>query len=139
MKLNVIIFSAVLFVSCGAGTGENAKSDTAAATQQAIVNTGGVGVDSANNMSGSNLIAANDCLTCHKIDGTSNGPSYRQIAAKYDLNEGNIENLAYKIIKGGKGLWGQNAMTPHPNLPRPQAQEMVRYILTLRDSSATIK
>ena len=133
----IIITALVIFlISCGAGTGENAKSGTAAAVQQAIVNTGGVGVDSANNMSGSNLIASNDCLTCHKINEKSNGPSYEQIANKYELNQGNIDNLSYKIIKGGKGLWGQNAMTPHPNLPRPQAEEMVRYILSLRDSSA---
>ena len=67
------------------------------------------------------------------------GPSYAQIANKYESNQGNVENLADRIIKGGKGLWGQNAMTPHPNLPVPQAQEMVKYILSLRDTSGTTK
>ena len=65
------------------------------------------------------------------------GPSYKQIADKYDLNQGNIENLADKIIKGGKGLWGNAAMNAHPQLSEPQAQEMVRYILTLRDANST--
>jgi cytochrome c len=67
------------------------------------------------------------------------GPSYEQIADKYELNQGNIENLANKIIKGGKGLWGSAAMTPHPNLPEAQAQEMARYILELRNAADTTK
>ena len=134
----LIIFSAVIFLnSCGGGAGKTAASDTASKAQDDMINTGGVGIDSAENMSGSNLIAANDCLTCHKINETSMGPSYEQVAAKYELNQGNVENLAGRIIKGGKGLWGQNAMTPHPNLSEQQAQQMVRYILSLKNSSAT--
>lgn len=134
----IFLFTAISFLAaCGAGTGETNKSDSANATQS-IINTGGSGIDTAN-VSGSRLIAANDCLTCHKIDEQSTGPSYRQIADKYELNQGNIENLANKIIKGGKGLWGQNAMTPHPSLPEPQAQEMARYILSLRNASDTTK
>lgn len=139
MKINTVILAAILFASCQGGAGKNEKSDTASAAQQAIVNTGGVGVDSAENMSGSNLIATNDCLTCHKINETSTGPSYKQIADKYELNQGNIENLATKIIKGGTGLWGNAVMTPHPTLARPQAQEMVRYILSLRNTADTAK
>jgi hypothetical protein len=36
-------------------------------------------------------------------------------------------------------LCGQNAMTPHPNLSEADAQEMVRYIFTLKNSSDTTK
>ena len=111
MKIISAITWVILFASCGAGAGKNEKSDTAAATEQAIINTGGSSVDSAQNMRGSNLIAANDCLTCHKINEKSVGPSYQQIADKYEINQGNIENLADRIITGGKGLWGNNAMT----------------------------
>ncbi len=134
-----IIFIAISFLAaCGAGTGETAKSDSANATTE-IQNRGGTEVDTAQNISGAQLIAANDCLTCHKISEKSFGPSYQQIANRYENNQGNVQNLASRIITGGKGLWGQNAMTPHPNLPEPQAQEMVRYILSLRNSSDTTK
>ena len=138
MKAFVFFVAISFLAACGAGTGETNKSDSANATTD-IINAGGTNVDTAQNISGSQLIAANDCLTCHKIDEKSNGPSYRQIANRYENNQGNVENLADKIIKGGKGLWGQNAMTPHPTLTEPQAQEMARYILSLRNTSDTTK
>lgn len=137
MKMYVPILSLILFVSCKSGTGKTPGSDSANATQN-IINTAGAGGDSVA-ASGSKLIAANDCLTCHQINQKSFGPSYQQIANKYENNQGNIENLADRIIKGGKGLWGQNAMTPHPNLSTPVAEQMVRYILTLRDTTAASK
>ncbi len=39
--------------------------------------------------------------------------------------------LANKIISGGSGIWGAQAMTPHPELAESDAREMVRYILSL--------
>src|SRR5690242_20457562 len=138
MKAFIFLIATFLLAACGAGTGETSKSDSANPTQD-IQNTGGTGVDTAENISGSQLIAANDCLTCHKIDEKSVGPSYIQIANRYEDNQGNVENLADKIIKGGKGLWGNAAMTPHPNLSEPNAQEMAKYILSLRNTSDTTK
>ncbi|HEY2726243.1 MAG TPA: c-type cytochrome [Parafilimonas sp.] len=134
MKFYVAALAFILFASCKSGTGKTAASDSSNATQ-AIINTGGAGTDSGA-AGGSKLIAANDCLTCHKINEKSFGPSYQQIANKYENNQGNIENLADRIIKGGKGLWGQNAMTPHPHLSEQQSEAMVQYILSLRDSSS---
>lgn len=134
MKAFIFFIALFFLTACGAGTGETSKSDSANATQD-IINTGGTGADSAENISGSQLIAANDCLTCHKIDEKSVGPSYTQIANRYEDNQGNVENLANKIIKGGKGLWGTVAMTPHPTVSEPQAQKMARYILSLRDTT----
>ena len=134
----IILFTAISFLAaCGAGTGETNKSDSANATED-IINKGGTGIDTAN-AEGSRYIAANDCLTCHKINEKNVGPSYTQIANRYENNQGNVENLADKIIKGGKGLWGQNAMTPHPNIPEPEAQSMASYILSLRNTSDTTK
>lgn len=137
MKFFLLFIAVSFLAACGAGTGETSKSDSPNATQS-IINTGGTSIDTAN-VSGNNLIAANDCLTCHKIDEKSTGPSYKEIANRYENNQGNVENLANKIIKGGKGLWGQTAMTPHPTLTEPQAQEMAHYILSLRNASDTTK
>jgi len=129
MKYSIIISALFFFAACKGSTGKTAASDTSTATSN-IINTGGTNIDSAENISGNNLIAANDCLTCHKINETSFGPSYKQIANKYEMNEGNIDNLADRIIRGGKGLWGQNEMTPHRNVTQAQARSMAKYILS---------
>lgn len=134
MKFISIIAAVILLAACNGGAGKTEASDSTNKTE-AIINNGGTDRDNAKNISGSQLIAANDCLTCHKISEKSFGPSYQQIANRYEDNQGNVENLADRIVKGGKGLWGQNAMTPHSNLAVPQAEQMVRYILSLRDTT----
>ncbi|MET0298572.1 MAG: c-type cytochrome [Flavitalea sp.] len=78
------------------------------------------------------LIAGSDCLTCHKVDEKVNGPSYRDVAAKYESTDANIEMLSKKVIEGGSGVWGAMAMTPHPSLAPEDAKEMVKYILSLK-------
>ena len=80
---------------------------------------------------GKELIAQSDCLTCHKEQEKLIGPSYAEVAAKYEETEANITLLAGKIISGGQGVWGQVPMTPHPNVSEEQAEDMVKYILSL--------
>jgi cytochrome c len=135
MKHKLFIAVTVLFAACKGGAGKT-EDTTKDSTQQIINTVGGTSIDSANEP-GQRLIAANDCFTCHSIDRKSIGPSYRQIANKYDNNEGNVENLANRIIKGATGLWSNNKMTPHPTVSYPQAQSMARYILSLRNAADT--
>lgn len=77
------------------------------------------------------LIETNDCQTCHHVKNTLVGPSLSAIAAKYDESEEVVTTLAAKVIKGGTGVWGDMSMNAHPALSEEEAQEMVRYILTL--------
>lgn len=81
---------------------------------------------------GASLIAKSDCLSCHKNDQKVVGPAYAEVAAKYELNDKNVDYLAGKIIKGGSGVWGEVPMLPHPDLSQKDAREMARYILSLR-------
>jgi cytochrome c len=60
------------------------------------------------------------------------GPSFNDIAAKYPSNEANIDTLANKVIKGGKGNWGDVPMTAHPALALADAKTIVTYILSLK-------
>ncbi|MBW8359720.1 MAG: c-type cytochrome [Weeksellaceae bacterium] len=76
------------------------------------------------------LIEGGDCLSCHKVDTKLVGPSYQEVADKY--NEADIDQLATKIIDGGKGVWGEIPMTPHAGMSRENAKKMVEYILTLK-------
>ncbi len=79
---------------------------------------------------GEKLIAKSDCIGCHNKTQKVIGPSYVDIAAKY--TDKDVDHLADKIISGGKGVWGEVAMTPHPTIAPDDAKEMVRYILSLK-------
>ncbi|MBN7811759.1 c-type cytochrome [Algoriphagus sp. H41] len=73
-----------------------------------------------------------DCATCHMIDRKIIGPSYADIAAKYESTEENVSMLAAKVLAGGAGVWGEVMMSPHPALSEEDAKDMVRYILLLK-------
>lgn len=77
-------------------------------------------------------VKASDCMTCHMVDRKIIGPSYAEVAAKYENTEENVALLASKIISGGAGVWGEVMMTPHPTVSEEDAKDMVRYILLLR-------
>ncbi|MCB0635874.1 MAG: glycosyl hydrolase, partial [Lewinella sp.] len=80
---------------------------------------------------GFRLIARNDCRTCHNTFLKTIGPSYVDIARRYRNNSENIATLVAKVKQGGSGVWGEAAMTPHPDLPDGQVRPMVEYIMSL--------
>lgn len=82
-------------------------------------------------LKGQQLIAGSTCLGCHKEQEKLVGPSYADVAKKYDNTQENITMLANKIIKGGVGVWGEVPMTAHPQINQQDAEEMVKYIFTL--------
>ncbi|WP_226391003.1 c-type cytochrome [Penaeicola halotolerans] len=73
-----------------------------------------------------------DCGSCHMEEKKIVGPTYAEIAAKYEATPENVTMLAEKIIKGGVGNWGEVPMTPHANLSQEDAEDMVKYILLLK-------
>ncbi|WP_276372300.1 ThuA domain-containing protein [Chryseolinea sp. H1M3-3] len=88
---------------------------------------------------GKALIEKSDCKSCHLIDQKSAGPSYKDVAAKYNTQKGAVELLATKVIKGGSGVWGTTEMAAHPQISDADASKMVEYILSLADSKAAKK
>jgi cytochrome c len=80
---------------------------------------------------GLKLIEANDCKTCHATDSKVNGPSYIDIANRYYGSEFAVQNLSKKVIAGGAGNWGETAMSAHPDLSQNDAEDIVKYILSL--------
>lgn len=124
MKKQWIILSAVVvLLSCGesAPKEEMAKEETAA-TEAVDLST------NPDYIKGVELIGKSDCLTCHKLEEKLIGPAYKEVAAKYDHTPENIKLLAGKIITGGKGVWGEVAMTAHPDLSQEDAEALVKYI-----------
>lgn len=77
------------------------------------------------------LINESDCKACHSVKSQSIGPSFEMVSKKYENNDSNISMLAEKILRGGNGAWGNQAMAPHPQLTKSQTVEMARYILSL--------
>lgn len=81
---------------------------------------------------GEKLISKMDCVGCHKLDKKLIGPSYLDIAKKYELNDKNINYLSAKIIKGGSGVWGSIPMAAHSTLKKDDAKKIAKYILSLK-------
>ncbi len=116
-------------------TTEVGENSSAAAQQSSVdTNVNKIGTDPANPQSakGEQLISGSDCLSCHQTNEKLIGPSYVEVANKYENNEKNREYLAGKIISGGSGVWGEIPMTPHPALSEGDAQEMAAYIMSLK-------
>ncbi|MDB5241015.1 MAG: HHIP-like protein 1, partial [Spirosoma sp.] len=88
---------------------------------------------------GRRLIELSDCKSCHAIDKKSVGPAYLDVAKKYK-GVAQIEGkLARKVISGGGGVWGEQAMSAHPQLKESEATDMVRYILSLANDKSANK
>lgn len=80
---------------------------------------------------GKNLLGKNDCSACHLNAKALIGPSYTMVAQKYEQTIANAKLLGNKIISGGSGVWGQQAMSAHPDLSEQDATSMAAYILSM--------
>jgi cytochrome c len=132
-QIVAVLSSAILLGACGNNTETKAPAtDTTAASPAAPATT------STASDKGLELIAANDCTTCHKLNkeatsGASIGPAYSEVAAKYSpAADTTIDRLVKKVISGGSGVWGTIPMTPHPAVKPEDVKTMVLYILSLK-------
>ncbi|MBN3581570.1 PQQ-dependent sugar dehydrogenase [Algoriphagus aestuarii] len=87
---------------------------------------------------GRNLIEASDCKSCHQYDSTSIGPSYTAVAQKYPNTPENVKMLIGKVINGGSGVWGDHAMSAHPQLSEADAKRMIDYIFSMNEVKPTV-
>lgn len=87
-------------------------------------------------LNGRSIMLSLDCSSCHKTDGKSIGPSYTEVAKKYHKQNDAMSYLTDKIIKGGSGVWGEVAMSAHPDLSTDDAKRIVQWILSLADPAS---
>jgi len=123
-----------MFAACGGGESKS-SSESPAADAAAPAPAAPAAGDLSSNpdyVKGLELIGKSDCLTCHKVKDKLIGPAYQDVANKYENNDENIKLLAGKIIQGGKGVWGEVPMTPHPQVSEEDAKQMVKYVLLLK-------
>ena len=82
-------------------------------------------------LSGMALIESANCQICHNPEVQTVGPALQAIAERYEFTPFNVSRLARRVIEGGTGVWGQNIMTPNPQFSQDDAEELVRFILSL--------
>ncbi|MBC6491842.1 ThuA domain-containing protein [Flavihumibacter stibioxidans] len=80
---------------------------------------------------GKSLVQSLDCKSCHKENEKSIGPAYFEVAKKYRDRPDAVGYLVNKIIKGGGGVWGETAMSAHPDLKENDARQIVAWIQSL--------
>ena len=88
---------------------------------------------------GKALMENSDCKACHKIAEKSIGPSYAQVSERYLNNPKASSHLTNKIIRGGSGVWGENAMPAHPDMSEAEARQIVTWVLSLAKPASTKK
>jgi glucose/arabinose dehydrogenase/cytochrome c551/c552/type 1 glutamine amidotransferase len=82
-------------------------------------------------LNGKSIMLSLDCSSCHKTEEKSIGPSFTEVAKRYQKNNDAVSYLSDKIIKGGSGVWGEVAMSAHPGLSQGDSKQIVHWILTL--------
>ncbi len=73
-----------------------------------------------------------DCKSCHKEDGASIGPSFLRVAEKYPNDKKSMVYLSQKVMAGGGGVWGDVAMSAHPDIAQKDLTQILQYVLSLR-------
>ena len=77
------------------------------------------------------LMAANNCMACHQIDKSGNGPQYNEVSRKYIGDKTAATKLAAKIKAGGSGVWGEDMMPPQAHVSDADAMTIAKLILAL--------
>jgi cytochrome c len=71
------------------------------------------------------------CLACHQLEVKVVGPSFKDIARKYEDDKTAESKLLDKVVNGGVGLWG--TMPMHTGtIDSEDASILVKWILSMR-------
>lgn len=76
------------------------------------------------------LARGKNCLSCHAVDRKVIGPSFKDIAARYQEQDGAA--LADKIVRGGSGVWGAVPMPANTQVSDAEARRLASWILQTR-------
>ena len=72
------------------------------------------------------MIQSLDCTACHSEYKKSIAPAFYQVSVTYNGDKTALERLTKKVISGGKGVWGEVPMAPHPALSTEDAASIVK-------------
>ncbi|MFY8127711.1 MAG: c-type cytochrome [Chitinophagaceae bacterium] len=124
--ISVLFASTIIGCSNGNEKGNDEKTSVKKEADNALSN-------NPDYVKGLELYAKNDCSTCHQVKVKIQGPSYSEVAAKYQGDTAMIKVIAQRIIKGSKGVWGDIQMPAHPGLSEADAIALVKYVYLLKE------
>lgn len=80
---------------------------------------------------GLSVMKKSDCFNCHSVHQKLVGPTFTEIAMRYDGVKKARNEAAQRILHGSTGVWGQIPMMPHPQHNLIEAKQMVDWIFSL--------
>lgn len=83
-------------------------------------------------LANADLAKAKNCMACHAMDKKLVGPSYKDVAAKYQGQADAAAKLAKKVRAGGAGVWGSMPMPANPQVSEAEAKQLVDWILKIK-------
>ena len=72
------------------------------------------------------------CIACHSVENKIVGPSYKDIASKYENYESQAENLAKSIKNGSVNTYGAVPMPKNVIITEEEALAAAKYILSIK-------
>ncbi|WP_373524601.1 c-type cytochrome [Aquiflexum sp.] len=133
LSIGVIAISALAY-SCGGG-GSSSSTETTTSTPPpaaAPVSLEEKYKDDPVFVAGSAKAKEAGCTACHMIQRKIVGPSYADVAAKYENNAENVALLTSHVINGNVGVWGEVPMPAHPQVSKEDVETIVKYVLILK-------
>jgi cytochrome c len=71
------------------------------------------------------------CFNCHDLRERIRGPAWVEVARRYRGDDAAFATLVQKVISGGSGNWGDDAMSPNRRVPEDDVRALVEWLLGL--------
>ncbi|MDA7866522.1 PQQ-dependent sugar dehydrogenase [Verrucomicrobia bacterium] len=81
------------------------------------------------------LMVKGKCVSCHLPTTKLVGPSFLEVASKYQNDPEAAEFLVQKIVSGGVGVWGAVPMPPNFSVSETEAAAILKYVFSFAGSS----
>ncbi|MBW3467352.1 c-type cytochrome [Arthrospiribacter ruber] len=135
MALGMVAIASLAY-ACGGGGSSSSSSETTTSTSSSAPAASQSLEDKYKDdpvfVAGSSKAKEAGCTACHMVERKIVGPSYADVAAKYDNTPENVELLTSRVIKGNVGEWGEVPMPAHPHLDTDDVETIVKYVLLLK-------
>lgn len=79
---------------------------------------------------GAKLYTFNGCVTCHPAAQMGLGPGVSMIAARYKNDPKAYEKLSAKVMAGGSGVWGGEAMPAQGHIGKDNILKILSWMLS---------
>lgn len=98
---------------------------------KAVVLAAALALSAGSALASQQLAQSKACMSCHQLDKKVVGPAFKEVAKKYKGDAAAEAHLISVVKKGGKGVWGNVPMPPHPQVSDADAKAIVGWVLSL--------